>query len=167
MIEDKVNLIHNGVDLRFEANYVKDVDYEMYNIPKDKFIVAFYGRFSEEKSPDLFVEIVNFLKNNNEMFFVMGGNGPLYDFIKELIVKYELNNKILIPGFINVSEFLKITNVVIVPSRIDGRPNIVLESLAMGVPVIVSNVGGLPTLLKMGIMVLFVKQITPKILLIK
>jgi len=55
-----------------------------------------------------------------------------------------------LPGLIETKDFLEITGAVLLPSSIDGRPNIVLESLAMGVPAVVSQVGGLPGIIKNG-----------------
>ncbi|MEY9442027.1 glycosyltransferase [Bradyrhizobium elkanii] len=42
-------------------------------------------------------------------------------------------------------------DVLVLPSRLDGRPVVVLEALALGVPVIVSSVGGLPELVRDGV----------------
>jgi glycosyltransferase involved in cell wall biosynthesis len=145
----KVCLIHNGVDINyFNPNSIKNTTMIDKSIPKEKFIIFFLGRFSEEKCPDMFVKIANHFKDNDFVYFIMGGNGGLYTEIVELINKYGLENKIYLPGFVDTREYLSIANLLILPSQIDGRPNAVLESLSMGVPVIASSVGGLPNLIK-------------------
>ena len=145
----KVCLIHNGVDINyFNPNSIKNTTMIDKSIPKEKFIILFLGRFSEEKCPDMFVKIANHFKDNDFVYFIMGGNGGLYTEIVELINKYGLENKIYLPGFVDTREYLSIANLLILPSQIDGRPNAVLESLSMGVPVIASSVGGLPNLIK-------------------
>ena len=147
---DKISLIHNGVDVNtFSIQKIsnKTEIYRKYNISANKFIVSFLGRFSEEKGPDVFVHIANHFKNDENIFFIMGGHGILFNHIESLIKEFGLEHKILLPGFVDTKEILSITDVVIVPSTIDGRPNIVLESFSMGVPVITSKVGGLPTLI--------------------
>ena len=55
----------------------------------EKFIVTFLGRFSIEKAPQLFVEIVNYLKDDDNLYFIMAGNGILYDEVINLIHNYE------------------------------------------------------------------------------
>ncbi|MBD2139542.1 glycosyltransferase [Anabaena sp. FACHB-1237] len=145
----KVCLIHNGVDINyFNPNSIKNTSIIDQSIPQEKFIILFLGRFSEEKCPDMFVKIANHFKDNDLVYFIMGGNGGLYTQIVELINKYGLENKIYLPGFVDTREYLSIGNLLILPSQIDGRPNAVLESLSMGVPVIASSVGGLIHIIK-------------------
>ena len=145
----KVCLIHNGVDTSFfKPSLINDIELSNDVIPKDKFIVSFIGRFSQEKDPELFVEIANHFKNNDSLYFIMAVNGSLYLKTLERIKKYGLANKIYLPGFVDTREYLNISNLLVLPSRIDGRPNAVLESLSMGVPVIASSVGGVPKIIK-------------------
>ncbi|OYQ62785.1 hypothetical protein B9G53_20345 [Pseudanabaena sp. SR411] len=146
---DRVRLINNGVDTNyFNPNTVSNIELVDDSVPKDKFIISFLGRFSQEKCPKLFVEIVNHLKNDDSLYFVMAGNGNLYHETLEQIKRYRLENKVYLPGFVDTRDYLKISNLLVLPSQIDGRPNAVLESLSMGVPVIASSVGGLPKIIK-------------------
>lgn len=146
---DRVRLINNGVDTDyFNPNTINNVESVDDLVPKDKFIISFLGRFSQEKCPKLFVEIANYLKNDDSLHFVMAGNGNLYHEISELIKRYGLENKVHLPGFVDTRDYLKVSNLLVLPSEIDGRPNAVLESLSMGVPVIASSVGGLPKIIK-------------------
>jgi len=149
--EDKIILIHNGVDTEYftKSNDSSPV-YENYKIPRDKFIISFFGRFTEEKGPDLFLKIATSFREDDRVFFIMAGQGHLENKLHSLIKKYGLEEKILLPGLIETKDFLEITGAVLLPSRIDGRPNIVLESLSMGLPVVVSGVGGLPFMIKDG-----------------
>jgi glycosyltransferase involved in cell wall biosynthesis len=76
----------------------------------------------------------------------MTGSGPM----KKLIIsKAKSLNKFNYLGLVeSTTDFVSICDVVILPSRNDGRPLIVLESLALGVPVIANNIGGLKELIK-------------------
>jgi glycosyltransferase involved in cell wall biosynthesis/GT2 family glycosyltransferase len=145
-------LIHNGVDTTFfDSEAVDKFTLSQVNTNIDnKFVISFMGRFSEQKAPDIFIEIAKSFKNDEDVHFIMCGNGDLDNQIKSLIKKYELQNKIELPGFVDVRNYLKVSNLLIVPSRWEGRPNIVLESLSMGVPVIASPTGGLPWIIKNG-----------------
>ena len=150
--QEKVSLIHNSVNVdEFSPENVDTAEvYKKYPYLKDKTVISYFGRFSEEKSPDLFVEIADYFKYHDDVIFFMGGNGSLFKQIKLRIKEYELEYKVYTPGFVNTKECLAISNIVLLPSRIDGRPNIVLESMAMGVPVVASNVGGLSELIDNG-----------------
>ncbi|HPZ09423.1 MAG TPA: glycosyltransferase [Candidatus Eremiobacteraeota bacterium] len=150
--EQKIKLIHNGVNLNYFSPDCrgKSVIYEDYGVPENKFIISFFGRFAEEKGTDIFIEIVRSFKEDENIFFIMAGGGLLFDYIQALIKKYDLDEKVITPGFIDTKQFLEVTDLIIVPSRLDGRPNIVLESLSMGIPVVASDVGGLPGTIKDG-----------------
>ncbi len=151
-LKSKIKLIPNGVNIHEFIPYVKNTKneylYNKYNIPNNKFIISYFGRLSEEKSPDVFIELVKELYYNEYLFFLLCGNGPLFNIIEKKVKENKLGDKVLLLGFVNTIEFLKITNVVVVPSKLDGRPNIVLESMSMGIPVVASSVGGLPKIIK-------------------
>jgi hypothetical protein len=61
-----------------------------------------------------------------------------------------LSQRVHFLGFVSNREYLPCCDAVVVCSRLDGRPNLVMESLAMGVPVIASRVGGIPEMMPPG-----------------
>ena len=148
-LPEKVVLIPNGTDLNyFSPDYHPEIYlHEKYDLPDAAFIVTFLGRFSDEKNPKGFIEIARRIPDENIIFF-MGGNGPQFTEIQELITTYNLNKRIISPGFIDSRDILSSTNILLIPSILDGRPNIALEALAMGVPVIASDVGGLSSIIE-------------------
>lgn len=151
---EKTCVIRHGVDVEDEFNpETIDVpnDLATAEVPREKFIVSFMGRFSEEKRPEMFVDIAHALSHNDRMNFVMLGNGPEYEQVKQYIARLNLDDRIYAPGFVDdMKPFLKLTDIVVIPSRIEGIPIILMESLAMGVPVVASNIGGIPSILKDG-----------------
>ncbi len=151
--ENRIRVIIHGVDVEDRFNPAKlEVGAEISAvIPKGKFIVSFIGRFSEEKSPARFVEIANLLKGEDSLHFLMIGNGPDYPRIKQRIRELELESRVYAPGFVpDLRAFLKASSVVVIPSNIEGIPIILMESLALGVPVIASAVGGIPSIIQDG-----------------
>lgn len=147
---EKIRLIQNGVDIKkYSSKRDSRAIKEKFGILQHAFVVVFLGRFSEEKSPEAVVEIARLLRQKN-IVFVMGGHGPIFEDIKNLILINELQDVVLTPGFVESQDLLSVADVLLLPSRLDGRPNAVLEALASGVPVIASNVGGLPTLINDG-----------------
>lgn len=144
----KVKLIQNGVNLQYFTRSTSLA--KPPSIPENKFIITFLGRLSEEKAPELFVKIATNFKDNENVHFIVSGQGPLFNNIQKKIDKYGLVKKITLVGLIDSKHYLSYTNLLILPSTIDGRPNSVLESLSMGVPVIASAVGGLPEIIQDG-----------------
>ena len=78
----------------------------------------------------------------------MIGNGPEYESVKQKIANLGLENKVYLPGFVEDNKpFLKETDLLIIPSRIEGIPIILMEALSLGVPVIASQIGGIPDII--------------------
>jgi O-antigen biosynthesis protein len=150
---DHIRVVVHGVDVKHRFN-PDDSEVKSLTIPsllQNTFVVSFIGRFSEEKCPQTFVEIVHVLRDERRQQFVMIGNGPEYQRIKKTIAAYGLEDKIYAPGFVSeMRRYLKFSDVVIIPSKIEGIPIILMESLALGVPVVASNVGGIPSIIRDG-----------------
>lgn len=143
----KVLRIENGVDTAlFQKTTGKPGQLNNFVIPSGKKIVTFLGRLSDEKGPDIFVDIAARLKVHSHIHFLIAGGGPMAAVIIAQIDKYNLHDNVTYIGYANAIDVLSVTDLLVVPSRMDGRPNVVLESLSMGVPVICSDAGGLPWL---------------------
>lgn len=122
------------------------------DIEPGKLIVGFCGRWSPEKNPIGFVDIAGQLASNANIHFVMTGAGIQADAISSRLRDMaELENRFHLLG--NVPELGPIlagVDLLILPSKLDGRPVVVMEAMAIGVPVIASRVGGLPELIIPG-----------------
>lgn len=143
---EKVKRIENGVDIKkYKPTPKKTLNRKIngISIPDHKKVITFLGRLSEEKAPDIFLKIAQSIKDDHEVHFILSGDGPMWAQLMEMKSSWQMEN-ITFTGFADSKEVLAISDILLLPSRIDGRPNVVLESLAMGVPVIASNVGGLP-----------------------
>ncbi len=114
-----------------------------------KIIVSFFGRLSAEKAPDLFVDIANALHSRGDLFFVMTGDGPERQRVLARIRKHGLEDRFYTPGFVDdVVPLMQATDIVVLPSRVDGMPLTVLEAQALGKPVVASRVGSLPEMIE-------------------
>ncbi len=127
----------------------------MANLPADWLpevpIVAFFGRMSEEKGPQLFVRIARELSRDAAVNFMMTGEGPLWDEVRSLIRDAGLEDRFFTPGFVaDVRPLMRRADLVVIPSLVDGLPLVALESLAWGKPVVASAVGSLPAVVRDG-----------------
>jgi len=107
--------------------------------------VAFIGRLSPEKDPLKFIRIVSKLqKLNSQINAVMVGDGPLMRTCEELVKELKLENNITLVGYqTNPYPYLKNTKMLLVTSSYEAYPLVVLESFALGKPVLATPVGGL------------------------
>ena len=136
-----VNTLYIGTDdERFDPDkYNKEELLEKYNLPKDKLIITMIARLSIEKRPEMFVEICKKIHDKHpNTYFVIGGDGPL---MKKVERQVDDNFKLL--GMVSKSEEIyKVSDITINCSSLEGLALTSYESLAMGVPVISTDVGG-------------------------
>lgn len=83
----------------------------------------------------------------------LAGTGPERSRLEELAARLGLESKVRFAGRLDraaMAEFYRSADVVLNPSLADNMPNSVLEALACGVPVVSTNVGGMPHLVQDG-----------------
>lgn len=142
--KEKVETLYIGTDHeKFDATkYDKEFLKNKYHVSSDKKIISFVARLAEEKRPLLFLDIATeMLKRRNDLQFLIVGDGP---FMKEVCHRAKRsNNQILVLGATSTpEEIYAISDITLNCSRIEGLALTSYESLAMGVPVISSDVGG-------------------------
>jgi glycosyltransferase involved in cell wall biosynthesis len=150
--EERVSIIPNGVDLE-EYSPRPKLDWRTRQpraADDGRFIAAFLGRLSEEKAPDVFLEIAALLRDEPAIEFLLCGTGPMELALRSEAAARGLAGRVHFLGFVSSHDYLPCCDTVVVCSRLDGRPNIVMESLAMGVPVVASRVGGIPAMMPPG-----------------
>ena len=150
--DESINRIESGIDTDRYVPLALDLAWrQKLGIREDDFIVGYSGRMSEEKAPDTFIEIARLCAHEPRLHFLMTGAGPLAEHIK--------NQTLKVPGgrihYLGIVTDIQATigqyDLLVLPSRFDRRPQVVLEALSMGVPVVASNVGGLPALIDEGV----------------
>lgn len=139
--KNNVETLYIGTDSdKFDPKKInKNELKEKYDIPKDKKIISFVARLSEEKRPEMFVEICKRLyKKRKDLYFVIAGDGYLMPNVKRII---DDNFKLL--GMIKeTAEVYAISDLTVNCSTLEGLALTSYESLSMNVPVVSTDVGG-------------------------
>jgi glycosyltransferase involved in cell wall biosynthesis len=110
--------------------------------------IGFVGRLSEEKSVKTLISAIAIVaRSHPDVKLSIVGTGPSESELKAQCDELNLNSNITFEGYkSNSFESLKEMDVFVLPSRTEGCPIVVLEAMAMGLPVIATNVGGNPEL---------------------
>ncbi len=151
--DSRIKVIESGVDLESHAPRQKDpLVIEQLGIAEDTLIVGFSGRWSEEKDPIGFIEIARRTRPEG-IVFVMTGTGHMRPQIEAAIAaaRFPPGRFHLVGAVPEIAPYVSSYDILCLPSRQDGRPVVVLEALAMGVPVVSSRVGALPELVEDGV----------------
>ena len=134
--------IRNGVDVdRYTAASVTEKKElrEKLSLPADAFIFVYTGQFIERKNiPFLLENYVKQYGDDEHTYLLMLGGGPKLQPLQE---EYRGYPHIDFRGNVdNVNEFLKACDVYVSTSKSEGLPNGVLEAMATGVPVVLSDI---------------------------
>jgi glycosyltransferase involved in cell wall biosynthesis len=121
--------------------------YEARHHKKNKTVIGFVGRLSEEKGILNFIKAIPIiLQMRSDVNFIIGGDGPL----KNIVVKYLTDNNLLekveLSGWIDhetLPIYLSKISLLVLPSYTEGLPNIMLEAMACGTPVLATRVGAI------------------------
>jgi glycosyltransferase involved in cell wall biosynthesis len=147
---ERVIVIPHGINIEEAPEPVFDTS----GLPerfRGKFLVSFFGRLSAEKAPDDFVKIARHLEAYEDVCFLMTGEGQERAHVLSLIERYSMQDRIHAPGFVdNVPSLMALSDVIVVPSRLDGMPLVVFEAQSMGKPVVASAVGSIPHVIADG-----------------
>ena len=146
MNKNKTTVIYNGLELK---NNIKPLDIKtIWNIPKNHVVFVAAGRLVPQKGFDLLIEAANRLKKSTRPFtLLIAGMGKDRKSLQEKIVLNKLSNVKLIGFQNNLPPILKASDYVIMPSRQEGMPNVVMESMALGKSVLAAKVNGVSELM--------------------
>jgi len=153
---DKILTIGNGVDidkfsLSFRERYRKEIRNEL-GIPHNSFILTIVARLSKIKGYVELLKAVDLISNNlKEDFYLLAVGGITedepYRLKKEdllnIISDKNLRKRVIFAGMrSDVNKILAGTDVFVLPSFLEGMPRSIIEAMAMGLPVIASNIKG-------------------------
>ncbi|MFZ4263633.1 glycosyltransferase [Sphingobacterium sp. HJSM2_6] len=129
---------------------------EEYHSPSKKRLII-VARLSKEKGIDRLLDIIKELPENYSLTIV--GDGGLKGDILSKVELLKLNHRVVFMGQItNVAKIILEHDLMVLSSFTEGFPNVVLESLSVGIPVVTFRVGGLSGLLRNGFNGFIVEQ---------
>jgi N-acetyl-alpha-D-glucosaminyl L-malate synthase BshA len=150
----RIHVIYNGIDLNNIPRIYDHKILEKHEIQKDDFIVIFLSRLHPKKCPeDLLRAFPKVLKEVPNAKLVFAGKGKEEEKLKRLARKLNIEHRIIFTGFVSEAEkwsLLKRCDVFVLPSVVEAFGIAVIEAMACGKPVIATNVGPFPEIIKDG-----------------
>jgi glycosyltransferase involved in cell wall biosynthesis len=113
---------------------------------KETIQLLFVGRLSPEKGCSVLIEAMKHLEKERFHLTVLG-DGVERENLHKRVMDLGLTKSITFTGFKqNVNEYMAASDVIVMPSFREGQPLTLIEACCMGIPVVGSNVGGIPEL---------------------
>ncbi|MEX2303751.1 MAG: glycosyltransferase [Bryobacterales bacterium] len=153
---EKIRLIRNGVDLdyldpsRFERGRLR----RQLDLDASTSIVLFAGRLDPVKRALLLPEVADELKRirgEGDVHFVVAGDGSEAGPLRSAIQTKRLEESFTLLGHVaDIAELLADADLLLIPSQSEGIPLVLLEALAMQVPVVACRAGAIEEALPSG-----------------
>ena len=147
----KLAVIPNGVDAARFAG--RDAAFKArLNLRPDAPLVATIGRLHEQKGMEHFVRAAASVHHSRpDCHFIIVGAGPLEAALRAAAKRLHLEGALTFLGQCDdIPALLKATDVFVLASLWEGMPNVVLEAMAAGVPVVATRVEGTVDLIEQG-----------------
>ncbi|WP_375782678.1 glycosyltransferase family 4 protein [Bradyrhizobium sp. Pha-3] len=126
-------------------NGVTSEEFEPVAKADDASDVAYVGEFRRIKGADLLIDAVAKLRADGKpVTLTLGGDGEEFERLKEQVKRLSLGDAVRFIGHVKARYGFSKGSVLVVPSRGDSMPYVVIEAGAAGIPMIAANVGGIP-----------------------
>jgi len=161
--KERIVVIPNAIDENIlKHNIPKEVAREKLGLPKDKHIILFLAQMIEIKGPQYLIEALKDVFNEipNAIAIFAGYNTKLASYLIKRAKELSIKDKVMIYWqYLEEEEkylLLNAADVYVLPTLSEGFPTSVLEAMAFGKPVVVSNVTGISDIIdhmEVGILV--------------
>jgi glycosyltransferase involved in cell wall biosynthesis len=154
----RLSVIPNGIDCeRFGLPGNGEAVRREWNIPPGVPVVGVLARLLRIKGQDVFLRAAALIASNNPhvRFVIVGDNNIDHQYkeeLKRLSARLGLEDRVVFTGFrTDVPDLLAALSIVVSPSLgLEGLSNSLLESMAAGLPVVATRVGGTPEIVEDG-----------------
>lgn len=133
----------SGAPQRIIPNGLRAADFTAANPNTDASDILFVGELRDLKGVDVLLEAIASLRDRRVTATIVG-SGPDEAKFRALSARLGLDDSVRFTGALPIRDAFALGRVMVVPSRAESFPYVVLEAAAAGVPLIATNVGGIP-----------------------
>jgi glycosyltransferase involved in cell wall biosynthesis len=147
----EIFVIPNGISIN---NYGENQSDDIYHSNNEK-IILYVGTLRSIKGINYLIEAMKIISQNclNTKLLLVG-DGEERKSLENLVDELDLNQHITFVGRVSnedVPKYMAASDVFVLPSLSEGFPNVILEAMASGLPIVTTKIRGLPEIVKDGI----------------
>lgn len=145
---NRIKVIPEGILLsRYGSLPAKGELRKRLGFPEEGIYIIFAGSLVERKGLRYLIKAFTEIKNENLKLLIIGEGKMKLEF-----QRMSCDDRIEFLGYKeNAVEYIKAADILVLPSFHEGLPNVLLEAMAVGTPVIATNVSGIPELIEDGV----------------
>ncbi len=149
--EEKVVIVHSGIDLRRFENIDSPEDlYKEFQLKGEEKVVGIVAALAPHKDYPNFLRAARIVADQlPRVKFLIVGEGKEAGRLKRLIAELGLGDSVIFTGFReDIPRLLSLFDVFVISSYLEGLCTSILDAMAAGVPVVATETGGIPDLVK-------------------
>jgi glycosyltransferase involved in cell wall biosynthesis len=154
---DKIVVIPNGVNIEeVTTALTKEESRIKLGLPLKNKIILFFGSLVPYKGPDVLLKAFKLIKNEfHDVKLIFAGRGQMIDELRDMAQKFDLVDDVIFLGFVEEEKkalYYKSADIFCLPSTnmAESFGIVNLEAMASGLPIVGSNLGGIPDIIKEG-----------------
>jgi len=149
--EKKLRLIDNAIALDdYAVEQTQAEAKRQFGVPDPQRLVVAVGRLSYEKGFDLLIQAVaELVRGGHDIGLLIAGDGGEREVLAQRSDDAGVSDRVRLLGFVDDPRLVyRAADVYVLSSRREGLPNVVLEAMAMGIPVVATKIAGMPDLIE-------------------
>ena len=152
---EKINVVPNGITQTNFAGYERDYEFRRRFAADNEKIILFSGRLVYEKGiQNLIAAMPKILQGYNDAKLIIAGRGGMIDELRAQVDYLGISNKVYFTGYLDhktLCKMYKCADISVFPSTYEPFGIVALEAMLAGIPVVVSDVGGLNEIVDHGV----------------
>lgn len=150
--EKKIKRVYYGINLGdIKIDKYKDIR-QKFGIDRNAPLIGCIGRLIKQKGHQYLIQAAKMVMENfPEAKFLIVGKGRLEKKLKKLVKSLSLESSVIFTGFReDIYSIIDKLNLMVMPSIWEGFGLVLLEAMALGKPVVATNIGGIPEIIEDG-----------------
>jgi len=155
---DKIVIIPNGINIdEVTTNLTKEESRIKLGLPIETKIILFFGSLVPYKGPDILLKAFKVIKKEfSEVKLIFAGRGQMLLKLRDMAKKFDIEDDVIFLGFVEEEDkalYYKSADIFSLPSTnmAESFGIVNLEAMASGVPLVGSNLGGIPDIIHEGV----------------
>ena len=155
--KDKIVVIPNGINIEeVTTTFTQEESRIKLGLPLDTQIILFFGSLVPYKGPDILLKAFKIIKKEFPgVKLIFAGRGQMLDELCDLTKNFNLKDDVIFLGFVDEDKkplYYKASDIFCLPSTTmaESFGIVNLEAMASGIPIVGSNLGGIPDIVKDG-----------------